>query len=179
MSRVIENMITQENNFGNVHQSQRGFFSKSLYEEMLKDDSIYLILVDLGYLTFNSIIRDFPDRVILTGASEQAAMGIAVGLAQEGKKPFIYTITSFFLRCAETISLYVDHEKVPVRICGAGRDDDYGADGFTHFAYEAQKFIRALPERMQEYYPKDKEAVPDIIKEMVAHNVPSFISLKR
>ena len=162
-----------------LHPSQRGYFAGALYDAMKADDSIYLIIIDLGYKTFDRCFHDFPDRCINTGASEQAAMGIAVGLSLENKRPFVYTITSFFLRCAETISLYVDHEKVPVRICGAGRDDDYETDGFTHFAYEAQKFIRALPEGMQEYYPESKEIVPDIIKEMVAHNVPSFISLKR
>jgi transketolase C-terminal domain/subunit len=82
----------------NYHQSQRGYFAGALYEEMKKDESIYLIIVDLGYETFDKHFKDFPDRCINTGASEQAAMGIAVGLALQGKKPFIYTISSFFMR---------------------------------------------------------------------------------
>lgn len=164
-------------NFGTVHQSQRGYFSKALHDEMSKDESIYLILVDLGFATFDSIKRDFPNRVICTGASEQAACGIAVGLALEGKKPFLYTITSFFLRCAETLSLYIDHEKAPVRLCGAGRDDDYKDDGISHHAGKAQDFVYTLG--IKEYYPETKEEVTDIIKKMVEEDRPSFISLKR
>lgn len=160
-----------------AHQSQRGYFAESLFNEMLKDDKIVLILVDLGYKVFDKIINMFPDRVILTGASEQAAMGIAVGLAQEGKKPFIYTITPFFLRCAETISLYIKHEQCPVRMCGAGRNDDYKADGYSHFGYQAQKFIHSL--NIAEGYPETKEEVPDIIKFMVENDTPFFLSLKR
>lgn len=160
-----------------LHPSQRGYFAGALYEAMKADDRIYLIIIDLGYKTFDKCFHDFPDRCINTGASEQAAMGIAVGLAQEGKKPFIYTITSFFLRCAETISLYVDQEQVPVRLCGAGRDMDYLHDGFTHFAYEAQDFLDESA--IKSYYPENKEEVPEIIKQMVKNDVPSFISLKR
>jgi len=160
----------------NWHQSQRGYFSGALYDLMASDESIYLIIVDLGYKTFDRLFMDFKDRCINTGASEQAAMGIAVGLAQEGKKPFIYTITPFFLRCAETISLYLDQEQCPVRLVGAGRDNDYLCDGRSHFAYKAQEFLYPI---IRCYCPKDKEEVPNIIKQMVDENVPSFISLKR
>lgn len=160
-----------------LHPSQRGYFSGALYDAMKADDSIYLIIIDLGYKTFDRCFHDFPDRCINTGASEQAAMGIAVGLALSGKIPFIFTITSFFLRCAETISLYIEHEKIPVRMVGAGRDDDYLHDGYSHFAYKAQEYIHSL--KIAEGYPETKEQVPDIIKFMVENNVPSFISLKR
>ncbi len=161
----------------NWHQSQRGYFAGQLYEEMLKDDRVYLIVVDLGYGAFDKIQKSFPDRFINTGASEQAAMGIAVGLAQSGMKPFIYTISSFFLRCAETISLYVEHEKAPVRMVGAGRDDDYLHDNYSHYGQQAQKFIHSL--KIAEGYPETKEQVPDITKYMVENDRPAFLSLKR
>lgn len=159
------------------HQSQRGFFAGALYEEMKKDDSIYLLTGDLGYKMFDRIKKDFPKRFINCGASEQAMLGLAVGLALEGKKPFVYTITSFFLRAAETISLYLDHENIPVRLVGAGRDDDYKDDGFSHYAMEAQKFINLAG--LMEFFPKDKESVPDMVNKMVKLDNPSFISLRR
>lgn len=161
----------------NWHQSQRGYFAGSLYEEMLKDDRIYLILVDLGYKVFDKIVENFPDRVICTGASEQAAMGIAVGLAQSGMKPFVYTISSFFLRAAETIHLYLGEERAAVRMVGGGRDKDYLSDGVSHFGMKAQEFIHTI--KIPEGYPETKEQVPDIIKYMVEHDEPSFISLQR
>ena len=161
----------------NWHQSQRGYFAGQLYEEMLKDDQIYLIVADLGYGAFDKIQKAFPDRFINTGAAEQAAMGIAVGLAQSGMKPYLYTITSFLLRCAETISLYVEHEKAPVRMIGAGRDEDYLHDGYSHYGQQAQKFIHSL--NIAEGYPKTKEEVPEIVKWSVENQKPLFISLKR
>lgn len=159
------------------HQSQRGYFAGALLDEMEKDDSIYLLVGDLGFGMWDKIKEKFPNRFINCGASEQAMMGIAVGLALEGKKPFVYTITSFFLRCAETISLYLDHENIAVRLVGSGRDDDYKHDGVSHYCYKAQDFIKAS--HLMEYYPENKEQIPDLVKRMVEKEEASFISLKR
>lgn len=144
---------------------------------MEKDESIFLLVGDLGFGMWDKIKEKFPNRFINCGASEQAMMGIAVGLAQENKKPFVYTITSFFLRCAETISLYLDHENIPVRLVGSGRDDDYKHDGVSHYCYKAQDFIKSA--HLMEYYPETKEQIPDLVKSMVEREEASFISLKR
>ena len=161
----------------NWHKSQRGYFAGALLEEMKKDPKIVLITVDLGFGQFDKIRDEFPDRFHNVGASEQTALGVAVGYALEGFKPFVYTISSFFLRGAETISLYIEHEKIPVRLCGGGRNDDYFHDGVSHFGHKAQDFIHSMG--IKEYYPEEKEQVPEIIKQMVENDVPSFISLKR
>ena len=155
----------------------RGYFAGSLLDEMEKDDSIYLLVGDLGFGMWDKIKEKFPNRFINCGASEQAMMGIAVGLAQEGKKPFVYTITSFFLRAAETISLYLDHENAAVRLVGSGRDDNYKHDGYSHFCYKAQEFISSC--HLSEYYPENKEQIPDLVKRMVEKEEASFISLRR
>lgn len=159
------------------HESQRGYFAGALYGEMVKDGGIYLITGDLGYGMWDKIQEVFPNRFINAGASEQAMLGIAVGLALEGRKPFVYTITSFFLRAAETISLYLDHESVPVRLVGSGRDNDYEHDGYSHNATKAQEFIKDVG--LVEYYPSDKEQIPDMVRKMVEKKEASFISLKR
>lgn len=161
----------------NWHSSQRGWFAGILYDLMKEDKDIWLLTGDLGFKMFDKIKEDFPDRFINCGASETAMVGIAVGLALENRKPFVYTITSFFLRAAETISLYLDHENVPVRLCGAGRDDDYKDDGFSHYGMEAQKFINSAG--IMEFYPESKEDVPEMVKKMVNLDNPSFISLRR
>lgn len=161
----------------NWHQSQRGYFAGQLYKEMRKNPDIYLLLGDLGYGMADKLIKDFPDRALSVGASEQAMMGIAVGLAQEGKIPFVYTITSFFLRCAETIHLYVSEESAPVILVGGGRNDDYGDDGISHYGTAAQKFIGDM--KIDSYYPNEKERVPEIVKAVIKRKQPAFISLRR
>jgi len=161
----------------NWHQSQRGYFAGALLEEMKKDPKIVLITGDLGFGQFDKIRDEFPDRFFNVGAAEQTALGVAVGFALEGYKPFVYTITSFFLRAAETISLYLEYENIPVRLVGGGRDDDYKHDGYSHNGTGAQKFIHSM--NFTENYPETKEQVPEITKYMVEHEEPSFLSLKR
>jgi transketolase len=161
----------------NWHQSQRGYFAGALLDEMAKDDSIYLLTGDLGFGMFDTIRACYPKRFINCGASEQAMLGIAVGLAQEGKKPFVYTITSFFLRAAETISLYLSHEGAAVRLVGSGRGSDYTHDGYSHDCTRAQEFITSCG--IMDYYPEDKEQVPGMVKMMLDKQEPSFLSLRR
>lgn len=157
------------------HQSQRGYFAGALQEAMREDEDIYILTGDLGFGMWDSLKEEFPNRFINCGASEAAMLGIAVGLAQEGKKPFVYTITSFFLRAAETINIYLKHENAPVRLVGSGRDGDYAHDGFSHDATDAQYFLNDL----MTYYPEEKEQVPDMVKRMVGTDEACFISLRR
>lgn len=159
------------------HESPRGYFAHALYEEMILNDKIYLLTGDLGFGMLDAIRDNFPHRFINCGASEQAMLGIAVGLAQEGKIPFVYTISSFFMRAAETIGLYIHGEQAPVRLVGSGRDGDYKHDGPSHNGMLAQNLIESLD--ITSYYPKDKEEVPLLVKRMVDENKPQFISLRR
>jgi transketolase len=169
--------VPEDMDYSNVHQSQRGYFSEALYREMKDNPRIRLVVADLGYKVFDRHFQDFPGSCINIGASEQAGVGICVGMAQEGLIPFFYTISSFMLRAAETIGLYLHGEQVPVRLVGAGRDNDYLQDGISHDGTLAQNYLMNL--KIRQYYPEFKEQVPGIVQQMVRDNVPSFISLRR
>lgn len=169
----------------------RRTFADELYKHMQTNKDIWLIVGDLGYKMFDAIRADFPDRFINTGAAEQAMMGIAVGLALEGKIPFVYSITTFLLyRPFETIRNYVNHEQIPVRLVGSGRDKDYAHDGFSHWSEDAYSlftphnadplFVKAgILDNIHHYWPETKEQIPAIVEEMVTNNKPSFLSLRR
>ena len=169
--------MTESPNFGKPHESQRGFFAASLFEQMVANKDIWLVVADLGFGVFDKHFRDFPERCINTGAAEQAGMGLAVGLALENKQVFTYTITSFYLRAAETIGLYLHGEQIPVKLVGSGRDADYAHDGPSHHAGIAQAYLGSL--HIMNLYPDTKEEIPDTVDRMIKSGKPSFISLKR
>lgn len=73
---------------------RRYFFD--LMVDLMKNPNIYLIFVGLGYPRYDELKELYGDRVINTDAAEQTALDIAIGLAHEGKIPFVYTITPFF-----------------------------------------------------------------------------------
>lgn len=161
------------------HDSMRGWFVYELYQHMKKDKDIWVVVGDLGYGMFDDIKRDFPDRFINTGAAEQAMMGIAVGLALEGKKPFVYSITPFLLyRPFETIRNYIHHEDIPVRLVASGRDRDYSHDGFSHWSEEASQVLAIFP-RIRKHWPVTEKTIPQVVKLMVREDRPHFISLRR
>jgi len=159
------------------HNSIRGEFAYQLHKQMEVNPNIYLIMADLGYAMFDFCRRDFPDRCINTGAAEASAVGIATGLALEGKIPFVYTITSFYLRAAETINLYLAGEQIPVQLVGSGMDDDYKHDGPSHNGTMAQEVLKTM--RINSLYPETKEEIPDVVKIMIGSNKPNFVCLRR
>lgn len=110
-------------------------FASDLYSLMSRDEKIVLITADMGYGMLDKIRDDFPDQFYNVGAAELVMMGMAVGLALEGKIPVTYSITPFLLfRPFEVIRNYINHERIPVIMAGSGRDDDYKDGGFSHYA---------------------------------------------
>lgn len=155
---------------------KKDFFDKML--EVMENPDVYLIFVGLGYPRVDEFLEKFPNRAINTEASEQTALDIAVGLAYAGKIPFVYTITPFLLRGFETIRTYIAHERLNVKLIGAGRDDDYSKeDGYTHDASDIGKFLEVLD--IEQLYPESKEDISEMIKWMIKSKEPMFLSLIR
>lgn len=157
----------------------RNAFANEIYELMKKNQDVYLLLGDLGFGYFDEILEDFKERAFSLGASETAMMGVAVGLAQEGKIPFVYSITNFLIyRPFEVIRNYIDYEKAKVILVGSGRDKDYECDGISHWSEDVKGVLNNF-KQIKKYFPKKKEEINKIIKQMVKDTGPSFISLKR
>lgn len=161
------------------HESMRGYFSWHLYDAMKKDENIWLITGDLGFGMFDAIRDDFGDRFINVGAAEQTMMGVAVGLALEGKIPVVYSITPFLIyRAFETIRNYVDYENLPVKLIGSGRDRDYSHDGISHWADDTSYVIGTF-KNLVEYWPDSKNEMQWVVGQITGNNSPTFVSLKR
>lgn len=161
------------------HESMRGYFAFYLYQLMTTNNDIYLLTGDLGYKMFDKHFEDMPDRCINCGASEQAMMGIACGLALSGKIPVVYSITPFLIyRPFETIRNYVDREKINVKLVGSGRNDDYAHDGFSHDASDVSAFLSLLP-NIRQHYPEAKEDMKLLMDDVISYGEADFISLRR
>lgn len=158
----------------------RHTFANCLYEEMLINENIYLLTGDLGYGVLDKILKDFPDRAFNVGAAEQLLVGMAVGMAQEGKVPICYSITPFLLyRPFEVIRNYLSHEDVPVKLVGSGRDKEYDVDGFSHWCDEDLDVLRLFPS-INGWIPQNKQEIKRGFKGWIAENeYASFLSLSR
>ena len=65
-------------------------FVNELIKYSKKNKDIYLITSDLGYRAFEKFAKLFPKRFINVGVSENNMIGIAAGMAANGKKIFVY-----------------------------------------------------------------------------------------
>jgi len=148
-------------------------FKNELLKQMKKNDNIYTLLGGVGWGFFK------PDnkRIINCEASESSMVDVGVGLALSGKIPFVYSITPHLYRAWEGIRIYLDHERIPVKLVGVGRDKEYGNLGFTHWASDAKKMFSCF--KNITYADPVKEAIPTILDMMIYNKRPWFLSLSR
>jgi transketolase len=123
-------------------------FALILEDFMERDESIVLMVGDVGFGIFDSIKKRFPKRFLNIGSSEQLMIGIAAGMALEGKSPICYSITPFILyRPFEFIRNFMNEEQIRIKLVGSGRDADYAEAGFTHHAFEVKPLLKVLSRR--------------------------------
>ena len=124
----------------------RKAFIETLVELAHNDERILLLTADLGYMTLEPFVDNFPKRFFNVGVAEQNMVGLATGLAEAGYIPFIYSIAPFaVLRPYEFIRNGPIYHQFPVRIIGIGGGLEYGHDGITHYGIEDVGVLRVQP----------------------------------
>lgn len=157
----------------------RAEFVGEVLKLMKKDEDIFVLLGDLGFGIFDQMRNEFPTRCINIGSSEQLMLGMASGMAIEGKKVICYSITPFLLyRPFEFIRNYLSYEKIPVKLVGSGRGRDYSEAGFSHHSEEAASILKLLP-AIKCYFPENVDEIKDLVENFVNSDEPSFLSLTR
>lgn len=162
-----------------INPEMRAIFASEIYKIMSKNNKIWVLVNDLGYKMWDKVKQDFPNRFINVGAAEQTLIGVGVGLALSGKIPIVYSITSFLLyRPFEAIRNYVNHEKIAVKLIGAGRDKDYLHDGVSHWSKEDKKIMKIF-KNIKARWPETLGEIPQLVNEMIKSNKPWYVNLRR
>ena len=102
-------------------------------------------------------------------------IGAAAGMALEGLKPWVYTITPFLIeRPFEQIKLDIDQQNVNVKLVGFA---DYPSLGPSHSELNGKKLMK-LFKNIKSFFPKDSDQTEKIVRRIYRTKEPSFISLK-
>jgi transketolase len=150
-------------------------FGKLINELAYKDDKIVLLVGDIGYGIFDEFRKNHKKRFFNMGVCEQSIIGVAAGMALEGLKPWVYTITPFLIeRPFEQIKLDIDQQKVNVTLVGFA---DYPNLGPTHSELNAKKLM-SLFKNIKSYFPKDGNQTEEAVFKSYKNKGPNFISLK-
>jgi transketolase len=150
-----------------------------LAAEMVKNDDIIVLTADLGFGVLDLVKDSFPSRFHNVGAAEQLMIGAGIGLAEQGKIPVCYSMSSFILyRPFEFLRNYVNAENIPVKLIGSGRNKDYSHDGLSHWAHDDEQVLAVLP-NIKIYKPKSIQELEDQFEEFLYSDKPAYLNLTR
>jgi transketolase len=150
-----------------------------IYELARQDERIYFLGSDLGFGTLNEFRKTIPQRFIMEGINEAHAVGMAAGLALDGKIVYVNTIATFLMRRSyEQVILDLCLHRAPVRLIGNGGGLVYAPLGPTHLAFEDIAAARAMP-RMTVVAPADAQEMRRLMPLTVDYPGPMYIRLAK
>lgn len=150
-------------------------FFDTLYKLAEEDKRVMFIKADTAYVP--DFQKAFPKQYLDVGIAEQNMIGIAAGMALEGKIPFTYSIVNFSsMRCLEQIRNDIAYHKLNAKIVSCGAGFDYGYLGATHHATEDLGIMRGMP-NMIVFSPCDSYEVISIMNSVLSIDGPCFIRI--
>lgn len=128
-------------------KATREGYGEALVELGMKNKDVWVLTADLREsMRVGAFAKQFPDRFIECGVSEQNMMGVAAGLALSGKIPFVSSFGVFSPgRNWDQLRVSVCYSKANVKIAGGHTGLSTGPDGATHQALEDIAITRTLP----------------------------------
>ena len=150
-----------------------------IYKIAKKDKKVIFIGSDLGPGVLNEFKKKIPSRFFMEGVSEQFIVGLSAGLAIEGYKPYINTISTFLTRrCYEQIVVDLCMHNLPVKLIGNGGGLVYAPLGPTHQATEDIAILRVLP-NISIIAPSDAVEMEELMKQTVNLKGPLYVRIAK
>lgn len=120
-------------------------FYATMTDLLQTHETAALVLADIGPLDLAGGTAA-ADRVINVGIREQAAIGVASGLALAGLRPVVHSYAPFLVeRAYEQIKLDLSHQDVGAVLVSIGASFDAASEGRTHQAPADVALLSALP----------------------------------
>jgi len=121
----------------------------------------------------------FPDRLFNVGIAEQNMVGMASGMANGGKIPFVAAAACFLTaRALEQIKDDVAYTDTNVKLCGVSTGLAYGPLGGTHHSIEDIAWLRAIA-NMTIIVPADPLETEQAVRVAADFIGPVYLRLSR
>lgn len=149
-------------------------FGKTIVKLAEKDPRIVLLIGDV-YQEMDEFVEKFPDRFFNFGLTEQSIISIAAGMAIEGLRPVVYSLTPFLLeRPFEQVKIDIDDQRLPVMLVG---NSDYPSHGPTHRPLNVEGLV-GLFKNIHGYFPRNSFETEKAMFDSYIMGEPSVICLK-
>jgi transketolase len=137
----------------------------------------FFITGDLGYSVLEPLQEYLGENFINLGILEQSMMSMAGGIAKNGNKVFVYSITNFAtFRALEQIRLDISYQNLSVCIVGVGTGFQYQSAGYSHWGVEDLGIISML-ENVRIFCPSDQGDVDYAVTNFLSDGKPTYIRL--
>lgn len=125
----------------------RGTFGLTMMELGKEYDDIMVLTADLCSTSGLDRFREaYPEKFCNVGIAEQNLVGIAAGLAKEGKTVFASSFATFIaMRAFEQVRLNLGYMGFNVKVVGLAAGFAMGMFGNTHYGIEDIALMRAIP----------------------------------
>jgi transketolase len=121
----------------------------------------------------------FPDRLFNIGIAEQNMVGMASGMANGGKIPFVAAAACFLTaRALEQIKNDLAYTDTNVKLCAVSTGLAYGPLGGTHHSIEDIAWLRAIA-NMTIIVPADPLETEQAVRAAVDFVGPMYLRLSR
>lgn len=163
-----------------IYESVRNAYGEKLIELGKKNKNIVVLDADLAKSTQTIRFgKEFSDRFIDSGLSEQDMISTAAGIALTGKIVFASTFCVFLTgRAYDQIRQSVCYNKANVKLVGSHSGLGVGEDGATHQILEDIALMRALP-NMRIIVPADANETSQVIEYVAEEKGAFFVRLTR
>jgi transketolase len=153
----------------------RRAFGKTIVKLAEKDSNIILISGDVEQ-EMEEFQKRWPERYFNAGLCEQSMISMVAGMALEGLRPIVYSITPFLIeRPFEQIKIDIDEQKLPVMLVG---QSDYPTHGPTHRPLNAEGLV-ALFKNTMGYFPRNQQETEKAMIDAYLMAEPAIICIKR
>jgi transketolase len=161
---------------GAVGASMRPVCADVLAELGDGDPDLVVMAAD-GHAWASTFARRHPRRFIDVGIAEANLVGVASGLARQGRRVVVGTMAPFLVRrAAEQIRLDVCRAGLNVTMIGVGGGLGYGALGATHHVAEDLGVMATMP-HIRVYSPADIHDAAWSVREAVLRPGPAYVRL--
>jgi transketolase len=158
----------------------RNAYVDTLAELARADHRIVGVVNDsVGSSKLDAFKKAFPERLINVGIAEQDMVGVAAGLANGGRIPFVSAASCFLTaRAMEQIKADVAYSDRNVKLCGMSPGVAYGELGPTHHSIEDVAWLRAI-DKMVIIVPADPIETAAAMRWAASTEGPVFIRVSR
>jgi transketolase len=152
-------------------------FGNAMEDACENNKDVIVLAADLAKSLGVYECRKFPNQYYNLGICEQNMIGIACGLAKEGKIPVASSFVPFItLRALEQIRTGVCYMNLNVKLVGGNAGVKGGKAGVSHYGLEDITVMRCLP-NMVVLSPSDGLSMYKGTHAMIEHKGPVYMRL--